>query len=282
MKEGMKQSFKTVDFFSATTDVWSRSNKSFIAVSVHYYGADLKLHSSFLACEAFEGRHTADKVTEKLKNIFERFGILQKVFFITTDGAGEYTAALKRDGDDYRTLRMWKSAFETSAADDVHDTVEDEDEDEDDDDNDDRFFRLDPEGNENEPNSFPHPQNDTAQSFEMHCEDEVPILPNMNRVSCSSHLLDKIGKIDAMNALSDEAFRTKFNNAFETLKQIWDLKESRLNAEVFTRLTGKKLVGPHRIRWLQTYTAVSTAVLWKFTSIFMSVKHLGKVNSRFI
>lgn len=78
-------------------------------------------------------------MTEKLKFIFERYGILGKVFFITTDGAGEYTAALKRYGDDYRSLQMWTCAIETSAADDDNGGNENEDGAHDNDD-DDRFY----------------------------------------------------------------------------------------------------------------------------------------------
>lgn len=104
-REFFRESFKKVKFSSATTDVWSKSNKSFIAVTVHY-SEELKLKSKFIACEYFPGHHTSDKVANKLKSIFERFGILEKVFFTTTDGAGEYTAAFRYYGDNYRSIRL--------------------------------------------------------------------------------------------------------------------------------------------------------------------------------
>lgn len=102
----LKENFKNVNFMSATSDIRSRRNKSFIAVSVHYYEPKtLELKSSFIACQHFPGRHTNDKVAEMLKSIFDRFDILAKVFFITTDGAGEYTAALKYYGNNYRSMK---------------------------------------------------------------------------------------------------------------------------------------------------------------------------------
>lgn len=51
---------------------------------------------------------------------------------------------------------------------------------------------------------------------------------------------------------------------FEKLEKVWDLRKSRVAAEVFFRHTGKQLIGPHRIRWLKTYDAVSTHVLCSY------------------
>lgn len=102
----MKYIFEYVEFFSATFDVWSRSNRSFFAVSVHYIDSISEAgNTKFFACESFEGNHTNDKIAEKLNQIFDRFGILEKVFFLTTDGAGEYVAAAKYYGDNYRSMQ---------------------------------------------------------------------------------------------------------------------------------------------------------------------------------
>lgn len=104
-KASLKKTFKKVKFFSATTDIWSRSNKSFIAVSVHYYEGN-ELKTSFIACESFAGRHTNDKVAMKLNEIFVRYDILRKVFFVTTDGASEYQAAFKYYADNYNSMAL--------------------------------------------------------------------------------------------------------------------------------------------------------------------------------
>lgn len=63
------------------------------------------MKTEFIACELFEGHHTNDKVAEKLNGIFQRFEILEKVYFITTDGAGEYVAAFKYHSDNYRSIQ---------------------------------------------------------------------------------------------------------------------------------------------------------------------------------
>ena len=59
-----------------------------------------KIQSKFIACEHFPGRHTHDRVAKKLSEIFKRFGIIERVFYITTDNAGEYTTRpLSRTSD---------------------------------------------------------------------------------------------------------------------------------------------------------------------------------------
>lgn len=83
-----------------------------------------------------------------------------------------------------------------------------------------------------------------------------PQLPNMNRIDCSSHKLDKLGKIDVENAKTDPVYNEIHSGVLNTLEKIWSLKDSRLSAEVFTQITNRKLIGPHRIRWLKTFDAV--------------------------
>lgn len=61
----LRESFENVKYFCATSDMWTRSNMSFIAVSVHYYEPNtLKLQIKFIACEHFPGRHTNDSESE--------------------------------------------------------------------------------------------------------------------------------------------------------------------------------------------------------------------------
>lgn len=84
------------------------------------------------------------------------------------------------------------------------------------------------------------------------------LLANMNRIDCAPHKLDKVGKIDSEHALgTSSAYDTCHSQVFSKLKEIWKVKESRLKAERFMQITGRKAIGPHRIRWLKTCEAVS-------------------------
>lgn len=294
-RDRMIKTFKKIQFFCATSDVWSRSNRSFIAVSVHYFELkSLHLKTKFIACQHFPGRHTHDKVAQKLNSIFERYGISDKVYFVTTDNAGEYVAAFKRFGDNYQSINLldeddddlrWlvdppvastsASVAGTSAvsADDVsksnqtdieHDDLESESESELDFDDPDWFMHTEQESDSME-NQCETDLNDSSEtdsdSFFVHeLSSSLPLLMSANRVDCAAHKLDKLAKIDALKARNNSKYANIYDRVFTKLENIWSLKESRLNAEIFKKITGKKCTGPHRIRWLKTFEAVSCIV----------------------
>lgn len=259
-RDRLRESFKNIKYFCATSDIWTRSNRSFIAVNVHFYEPKLKtlkLQSKFIACEYFPGRHTHNRVASKLKSIFDRFDISDKVYFITTDGAGEYTAAFKYFGNNYRPVHLmtdendWQRADDgdggasASASADILDDSENSDDDPD------MFVRTD--------SSDPDSSNPEAfHTHELDLSSSNASLIFTNRINCSAHKIEKLGKIDSENALGhDEEYDHYHESVFNKLQSIWNLKDSRLSAENFTRITGKKLIGPHRIRWFKTCEAVS-------------------------
>lgn len=265
---------------SATTDIWERSNRSYIAVSVHYFDDNLKLHTDFIACERFTGRHTNDKVAEKLREIFDRFGILGKVFFITTDGAGEYTAAMKYFGDNYRSVQNlnsevdfdWLLASNNPPDHSLNsDSVVSEDDDQNSDTDESLMVRdaidlrtmpytVAPSDTESTNTNDPRQDEErfiVRELFSSSESEPTDLLPNLNRIGCSAHLLDKLGKKDALNASSDERYANKYKQVFDKLEKIWDIKNSRLYAEAYSSITGHQILGPHRIRWSKTFDAVS-------------------------
>lgn len=293
MKTKMKEEFKKVQFMSATTDVWSRSNRSYIAVTVHYFDQNWQLQSKFLACERFTSNHTNDKVAEKLRGIFQNYGILEKVFFITTDGAGEYRAALKYHGDNYSSIQFLDHDLDFDVLLGTSADLEFETEIQDESDSDMEAASMVRNSYElhsmpydvrNQNNSNSHNVRTDNEAFTVHelfnSEDSLKMLPNMNRISCSAHLLDKLGKNDALLANNDSDYDEMFKKVFTKLKAIWAIKESRLSAELFKRITGRQIIGPHRIRWSKTFEAVSKLLILCFFKnkffILLQVEHLFK------
>lgn len=265
--------------------MWTRSNRSFIAVSVHYIDTLTEnVKTEFIACELFEGHHTNDRVADKLNKIFDSFGILEKVFFITTDGAGNYVAAFKYYGDDYESIRNltneddyeWMNAHDRDEnngnENDTHIDLDSDDEfDADHMVRDDNLTdtAITTTANEQirvlELFSGDLDRDRDAEDADLDLENGPcrKLLAKMNRVACSSHLLDKVGSKDALKANENTAYKTMYDGVFEKLQTIWKQKDSRISAEVFTRITGRKLIGPHPIRWLKTFDAVSSILIAK-------------------
>lgn len=291
LRDRLTEKYKSVDFISATSDIWSKSNQSYIAVSVHYFEKDDTLSTDFIACESFEGAHTNDRIAEKLSNIFDRFGILHKVSFITTDGDSKYVAALKNYGDHYETMTDYLSYDEewfgdAYGSDVLPNTDEDLEHDDDDDETNERYnlIRLDPEDNDfvdsdHESDSDSHSGDDlrtllaaassepdncfVVEKLQMSTEDissENPlkrVLGSMNRIACSSHALDKVGSKDAQLARKDIHYKRIHDSTMKKLQSLWKCKKSRQKAEKFKAICGKKLIGPHRIRWMSKFDQVT-------------------------
>lgn len=242
----MVKIFENVDVMSATSDIWSRGSVSFIAVSVHYFHPVTKvLQTKFLACEHFIGAHTADSIASKLNSIFNRFGILKKIKFITTDSASNYIAALKHNGPNYANIRVGLEGFnpietDSESEDDREDSIDDTD-----DDNTIEKMVIDGEIY-------------TSETVEI--ESVYRLLSEINHINCAAHMIDKLGgaPIDAACAKNAD-FADKYARCMEKLKKIWKIKDSRTKHEYFARETGVHVIGPHRIRWLATYDAVSSA-----------------------
>lgn len=323
-REHLVEKFKDIEYFSATSDIYTRSNRSYIAVSVHYIDPriDESVQTHYIACELFEGSHTNDRIAAKLSAILSRFGLLEKVFFITTDGDAKYVAAFKYFGNHYRTMSSYLSLngewLGNSCANADGREGMDVDDDEDDLNNSDAeaedlqnmLIRVDSDVDDTD-SEFDCDEDDasadniatqkstrrtvkendiefTVRSFStaavvktgnVAASNEIAVsnqpilgirfkrvLKNINRIACSSHALDKVGSKDAKNAKENSAYRRMYNAAMGKVKQLWRLKRKRTKAETFKQITGRNLIGPHSIRWLSKFDAVSIRIFCAITA----------------
>lgn len=298
--------YKDIPYFSATSDIWTRSNHSFIAVSVHYFPKPDKeeLATDFIACELFEGAHTNDRIAQKLSSILDRYGILDKVHFITTDGDSKYVASFKYHGDNYQSMSEllredseWVGdcnatsmyCNDTDAMDMELDREEAMEEDEEEDSDSELashvlYHRIDEDNDNSGVDEDEDDENARTQALDQNTEDVfnvrtfppapatptdestdedeesihefIRVMRQINRIACSSHALDKVGSKDSKTARNDRPYKRKFDAVMKKLKLLWKMKKRRQKAETFKKETGKKLIGPHRIRWLSKYDAV--------------------------
>ncbi|XP_036328634.1 zinc finger BED domain-containing protein 6-like [Rhagoletis pomonella] len=85
-----------------TMDGWtSRAQDSFFSVTAHYVVEEEKrtfLASDLLACSAYAERHTGENITKKMIEIFNEWGIYNKITVVVTDNAANMKAAVRGGG----------------------------------------------------------------------------------------------------------------------------------------------------------------------------------------
>lgn len=182
--------------------MWNRHNMSFIAVTVHCSSPDtLETNSYFLCCKYFPGHHTKLAVAQKLQNIFVKYDILNKVYFITSDQAGEYVYGIFQYGNKFLSMEELRRTLpididyelENEEIDPLNEVLEDEIPlplPNDDNALDFNFVSHDALANVNE-NATEHVQQGEDDANQRN----IPLLPNLNRISCSSHMFDKVSAI---------------------------------------------------------------------------------------
>lgn len=134
------------------------------------------MQSRFIACQHFPGSHTGEEIAKRLKSILQSYGILEKVHFITTDSASNYVAAMKQNGNNFRSfVPNFRFHFDSDEEEDSNSEIEDDDEDDD----------------------FMEHINATYLGENQEFESE---LGHILHIRCAAHKLDKLGSIDAAKA----------------------------------------------------------------------------------
>ncbi|XP_074551363.1 E3 SUMO-protein ligase ZBED1-like [Halichoeres trimaculatus] len=77
-----------------TTDCWTAlTAESYITITCHYIGEDWQVKSVVLLTESLPGRHTADKLAEKLNEAVQQWGLDGRVLACVHDNAANIVAA---------------------------------------------------------------------------------------------------------------------------------------------------------------------------------------------
>ena len=96
MEKELKKKIDIQDYVSATADIWSVNNKSFMGVTVHWIDAGTLIRGkAAIACKRFRGRHTYSAVATELEEIFSRYGLNNKVTECVTDNGSNFVKAFK-------------------------------------------------------------------------------------------------------------------------------------------------------------------------------------------
>jgi hypothetical protein len=138
MEKELKKKIDAQDYVSATADIWSANNKSFMGETIHWIDAGtLKRQKAAIACKRFRGRHTYNTVATELEDIFSRYGLNNKVTACVTDNGSNFVKAFKEfqqaqpesdeeqeEGASEVTFTDLHNAFTTATDDDGHSICE--------------------------------------------------------------------------------------------------------------------------------------------------------------
>lgn len=121
MKTNMIERFKSVDYMSCTCDMWSHSDRCFIAMKSHYIDDKTGLLVSDML--ALRRMYSKDHltVTTAIVSILEEYGIREKTTSITTDNAGEFCCAFKKFSENFEQFKEPRDTIEFSLGNDDDD-----------------------------------------------------------------------------------------------------------------------------------------------------------------
>jgi len=98
VKTSIKSELMNIDYFSATTDMWSSVNMTpYMSLTVHYLSTEWVLKSRCLETVFMPENHTSDNISDALRHTFEEWSLDEKkLACITTDNGANIVAAVKK------------------------------------------------------------------------------------------------------------------------------------------------------------------------------------------
>ncbi|XP_054470282.1 E3 SUMO-protein ligase ZBED1-like [Anoplopoma fimbria] len=100
VRASVQSELRSVDFFSATTDMWSSVNMTpYMSLTVHYLTTDWTLKSRCLETVFMPLNHTSDNIAEALRSAFDEWSLDEKkLACVTTDNGANIVAAVRQLG----------------------------------------------------------------------------------------------------------------------------------------------------------------------------------------
>ena len=99
-KKQLQAILSDAGWLSITLDLWSdRRMRSFMGITVHFLGADMKQRNYLLDMSQFDKSHTGDNIVDHCLSIIDTMGLRQKICFIVTDNASNMIKAFNNIND---------------------------------------------------------------------------------------------------------------------------------------------------------------------------------------
>lgn len=87
-----------MESFCFTTDLWSQMHKPYIALTIHWISPDFTLYQALLTIQKFDYPHTADRIEDFCRQLFDQWEISEKLLGASTDNASSMIKAMDQLG----------------------------------------------------------------------------------------------------------------------------------------------------------------------------------------
>ena len=236
MARELKKTIEGQCYVSTTADIWSSHNRSYLGVTVHWIDDTLKRRKAAIACRRFRGRHTYDKISAELEDIFSEYGLThEKIVACVTDNGSNFVKAFQ----EYQHVES-------------EEEVEEMDEGEEDSDGGEVHFT--------DIQSVLSADDEDAQAG-------LCVLPPHNR--CAAHTLNliAINEVHKWLATNPES-RAIYRSATAKCSSLWTkASRSTVAAECVEEVSDKKLIVPTVTRWNSFFDAYARVTEMSLTDI---------------
>jgi hypothetical protein len=246
-----------------TADMWTAHRRSYIGMTAHWKGEDLKRRSACLAIRRVKDRHTFDVIAKIINDIHKEFNIVDKVNVMITDSGSNFLKAFKVFGGNELTEDQDNlQNYEDGDCEDDDDVV---------------FIDLDEIFQEHRAQEQEQTvENEDADSeTENECRERIK-LPY--HVKCPCHLLNLIATTD-ISKITNVTFNKLKKQVDRKLQKIWN-KQSRssLASDTIKEKLGSLFILYNQTRWNSFYDAMNCVLKFsntKSTELAETFRHFG-------
>ncbi|CAI2184638.1 16175_t:CDS:2, partial [Funneliformis geosporum] len=86
----------SMDTFFFTTDLWTQNHSPYIGITIHWMAPDFKINQALLTIANFQYPYSGDNIEDYLRNEFQKWELMSKLFEGTTDNDFSMIKAMRQ------------------------------------------------------------------------------------------------------------------------------------------------------------------------------------------
>ncbi len=238
VKHNIIDELKQVKCVSTTADIWTSRQRSYLAMTCHWFGQkDLVRRSAMLAFRRIKGEHNYKAIATMLNNIHSEYGLeSSRISYVVTDNGSNFLKAFREYGIQDNVTATQNHGASAASQDDLSDT----------DDHDNENLEIVDVQLANVLNG--------VQDEEM---TDVLYLPK--HLSCSAHSLNLLTSRDSQAALTNHVYKTVYRSINAKCSALSNaVHRSSKSAEICYDVLKRTIPKPNTTRWNSEYDCMET------------------------